>query len=156
MRLRSRGEFMVGGRRGGEMPAVSAPLGPATTSGKIWVPGPRWEALLAGAGWGQTAPQEHPLPLCVVSPSGDLWGLCLAGTQWPCPRAQVAVGKTFGTGLILEESRGGGTPQRKGSSDTALREAGPQRCPEKGSGSEKHPHPSPQPLPRTTGGSRRF
>lgn len=149
MWLRSTGEL-------GEPPVVSVQLGPAATSGSIWVPGTRWEVLLAGAQCRQTAPREHPLPLRTASLSRDLWGPCMAGTRWPCPRGaggrgavQLSVGKAFGTGLFSEESRGGGVPQRKGSSDTALREARAQHCPEKRAGSGLGCRETPASIPKS-------
>lgn len=162
MRLRSRGELTAGG--------AASCASSAGTCHNIWQHlGARVQVGNApgGIGTGQTdttppppSPPESPLLLHMVSPSRDPPG--------PCPRAagghgaaQLSAGKAFGTRLFSEESRGGGMPQRKGSSGTTLREAEAQRRAENSTRSglgcrEKHPHPSPNPLSVRTRGSRLF
>lgn len=60
---------------------MSTELGPAATSGKIWMLGPRCEVLLAGAGWdnstlGAPTAAVHGIRVLVALPMGHRrpWG----------------------------------------------------------------------------------
>jgi len=92
---------------------------------------------------GAAAAAAHGVTL--QPPAGSLRG----GGRCPAHGAQLLAGKEFGTGLFSAESRGGSTPLRKGSSGTALRAAGAQHCPEKGTGSGLGCGETPASLPRS-------